>query len=217
MSATTNSVSLSSAHDTEVRLERGERVVGDLRLGRADDADERALADVREPDERDVGHQLQLELAASAPRRARPARRRSGRAACSTRTWRCHGHRGRRATASQRSPWLARSASSSPVYMSLGDGALGDHGSRASRRACRAGPCPCRARRPAARRCGWSLKASSDATLRSATSHTSPPLPPSPPFGPPNATGPLTTERRRSRRHRRHRARSVGLRRRIRS
>ena len=50
------------AHDAEVRLERRERVVGDLRACRRDDADQRALADVREPDERDIGHQLQLEL-----------------------------------------------------------------------------------------------------------------------------------------------------------
>ena len=42
-------------------LERGERVVGDLGLGRRDAADERALAGVREADERDVGHELQLE------------------------------------------------------------------------------------------------------------------------------------------------------------
>ena len=34
-------------------------------------------------------------------------------------------------------------------------------------------------------RWGWSRKASSDATLRSATSQTSPPSPPSPPSGPP--------------------------------
>src|SRR5438270_471536 len=39
-----------------------------------------------------------------------------------------------------------------------------------------------------ARRCGWSRKPSSEATLRSATSHTSPPLPPSPPSGPPRGT-----------------------------
>ncbi len=50
------------AHDTEVRFERRERVVGDLRAGRRHDADQRALADVREPDERDIGHQLHLEL-----------------------------------------------------------------------------------------------------------------------------------------------------------
>ncbi len=50
------------AHDTEVRLERGERIVGDLGLGRADHGDERRLPRVREPDERGVGHQLELEL-----------------------------------------------------------------------------------------------------------------------------------------------------------
>ena len=50
------------AHDTEVRLERRERIVGDLRACRRHDADQRALADVREADERDIGHQLHLEL-----------------------------------------------------------------------------------------------------------------------------------------------------------
>jgi hypothetical protein len=50
------------AHDAQVGFERGERVVGDLRLGGADDADERALAHVGEADQRDVGHELQLQL-----------------------------------------------------------------------------------------------------------------------------------------------------------
>ena len=50
------------AHHAEVGLERRERVVGDLRLGRRDDADQRALADVREPDQGDVGHQPDLQL-----------------------------------------------------------------------------------------------------------------------------------------------------------
>ena len=50
------------AHDAEVRLERGERVVGDLRLGCRHRRDERALAGVRVPDQCNVGHQLQLEL-----------------------------------------------------------------------------------------------------------------------------------------------------------
>ena len=60
MSASTNSWSL-PAHDAEVRLERGERVVGDLGLGRAHRGDQRRLARVREADERGVGQQLQLE------------------------------------------------------------------------------------------------------------------------------------------------------------
>ena len=50
------------ADDAEVRFERGERVVGHLGLGRRDAADEGALAGVREPDESDVGHELELEL-----------------------------------------------------------------------------------------------------------------------------------------------------------
>ena len=60
MSASTNSWSL-EAHDAEVRLERGERVVGDLRLRRAHRRDQRGLARVREADERGVGEQLHLE------------------------------------------------------------------------------------------------------------------------------------------------------------
>ena len=48
-------------HHAEVRLEGGERVVGDLRLGRRDRGDEGGLADAREPDQRHVGEQLQLE------------------------------------------------------------------------------------------------------------------------------------------------------------
>ncbi len=49
------------AHDTEVRFERGERVVRDLRLRRAHRRDERGLARVREADQRGVGEQLHLE------------------------------------------------------------------------------------------------------------------------------------------------------------
>ena len=49
------------AHDTEVWLEGRERVVADLGLGSRDPADERALARVREADQRDVGHEPQLE------------------------------------------------------------------------------------------------------------------------------------------------------------
>ena len=59
---------------------------------------------------------------------------------------------------------------------------------RRRRRPCLRCPCPWVPLLPA--RCGWSRKASSDATLRSATSQTSPPVPPSPPSGPPWARGP---------------------------
>ena len=61
MSATTNSTPSSMPHDAEVGLEGGERVVGDLGLGRRDAGDQRALADVGEPDEGDVGQELELE------------------------------------------------------------------------------------------------------------------------------------------------------------
>ena len=48
-------------HDAEVRDERRERVVGDLRARARDRADERALADVGEAEQADVGHHLELE------------------------------------------------------------------------------------------------------------------------------------------------------------
>ena len=50
------------AHDAEMRLQGREGVVGDLGLGRRDAADQRALAGVREADQRHVRHQLELEV-----------------------------------------------------------------------------------------------------------------------------------------------------------
>src|ERR1051326_849404 len=50
-----------SSDDTEVRNERREGIVGDLRLRRTDDGDERRLAGVRKSDQSDVGDQLQLD------------------------------------------------------------------------------------------------------------------------------------------------------------
>ena len=49
------------ADHAEIRDERGEGIVGDLRLGRADDGDQRRLACIREADQADVGDQLQLD------------------------------------------------------------------------------------------------------------------------------------------------------------
>ncbi len=49
------------ADHAEMGFERGEGVVGDLGLGGRDHADERRLTGVRETDEGDVGHQLDLE------------------------------------------------------------------------------------------------------------------------------------------------------------
>src|SRR5688572_23504175 len=53
---------LIEAHNTEVRLEGGERVVGNLRLRRRDTRDQRAFAGVRETDQRNIGHEPQLEI-----------------------------------------------------------------------------------------------------------------------------------------------------------
>src|SRR5689334_19547769 len=49
------------ADHTEVRDERRERVIGDLRLRCADDRDERRLARVRKTDHADVGDELELD------------------------------------------------------------------------------------------------------------------------------------------------------------
>ena len=49
---------VADAHETEMRRERGERIVGDLGLRARDGADERRLADVGEPEQPDVGHHL---------------------------------------------------------------------------------------------------------------------------------------------------------------
>ena len=60
MSATTSSCVVDADH-AQLRGQGRERVVGDLGLGGRDAADERALAGVREADQRDVGHQLELQ------------------------------------------------------------------------------------------------------------------------------------------------------------
>ena len=58
--------------DAEVRDERRERVVGDLRLGRRDRGDQRGLAGVRKADDRHVGQELELDR--ETPLLARKAR-----------------------------------------------------------------------------------------------------------------------------------------------
>ena len=52
---------VAQADDAEIRRQRGERVVGDLRPRRRDARDQRRLAGVGEANEPDVGEQLQLE------------------------------------------------------------------------------------------------------------------------------------------------------------
>ena len=52
---------LAQPDDAEIRCERGEWIVGDLRTSRGDPRDERRFARVRIPDEPDIGQELQLE------------------------------------------------------------------------------------------------------------------------------------------------------------
>ncbi len=47
------------AHDAELRMQRGERIVGDLRLGRAHRGEKRRLAGIGQADETGIGDQLQ--------------------------------------------------------------------------------------------------------------------------------------------------------------
>ncbi len=133
-------------HDAEVRLECGERIVGDLRLRRRDDADERRLAGVREPDEGDVGHESQFEPEPVSPRRVRPVRRSSGRVACWTGTWRCrvrHAHPPPPTTGRRDGPVPPSTRSCTgrtPRCPSARRSRATDPGGRG-------GPCPCRGRR----------------------------------------------------------------------
>ena len=61
MSATTMPAVAGQFDDAELRLERGEGVVGDLGPGRGDRAEQRALAGVGHADEADVGDELQFQ------------------------------------------------------------------------------------------------------------------------------------------------------------
>ena len=77
-SATTKLRSSLRRDDAEIRRQRRERVVGDLRAGRRDARDQRRLAGVREADQADVGEQLQLEPQVLVLARLSPAARRRG-------------------------------------------------------------------------------------------------------------------------------------------
>ena len=118
--------------------------------------------------------------------RPRPARRTPGPAGGWTGSGRCPGRPGRPPPASQRSPSRTRSASTVPSWSrtTVPSGTGTDEVVAPSAVPLLALPVGA----VGGRRWGWSLKASSEATLRSATSQTSPPVPPSPPSGPPLGT-----------------------------
>ena len=186
MSATTYSV-VTHTHDAEVRFERGERVVGDLRLGRGHHGDQRRLADVREPDRARRRRRASARAAASAPRRVRLVRRTKAPVCGSTGSGRCRGRLVRPRAARNRSPSWTRSASTSPIVVAH-DRSLGHRDQRVvAAGAVAALALAVHAVWPPAG-AGDRGTPSSDATLRSATSQTSPPLPPSPPSGPPFGT-----------------------------
>ena len=60
-STITNDSNSADADHTELRLERGERIVGDLRTRRAHHREQRRLPGVRQADHAGIGEQLQLE------------------------------------------------------------------------------------------------------------------------------------------------------------
>ena len=178
---------VAEAHHAEVRLERGERVVGDLGLGRAHRRDQRATCPRWGSRRARRRRAASPRGAASAPRRTRPARRSSARAGRSTGSGRCRGRPARRAPrgSGRRGARGRRAARRRGPCTCVPSGTV-DHEVGARWR--RAASCPTRACPTRARRCGWSRNASSDATLRSACRQTSPPEPPSPPSGPPFGT-----------------------------
>ena len=167
----------------EHRRERRERVVGDLRLGVRDPAQERRLARVREAEERRVGEQLEpSSSSASSPAWPTSAKR----GVC------CVGVAKRRLPAppsppratTARAPGCARSTSRPPPRRRPASRrARGARRPRRRRRACSS----LRRARPRAARelllAAEELRDRAGRGRRRAT--TSPPLPPSPPSGPP--------------------------------
>jgi hypothetical protein len=109
-------------HDAEVRHERREGIVGDLRPRRRDPGDQRRLADVGEADQRHVGLGASAPGRTSSPDRPRPARRRPGPGGRWRGIGRCRRRRGR------------------PAPRATGRRA--PRGRRAARRRARRRPCP---------------------------------------------------------------------------
>ena len=52
---------VADGHDAQVRVQRRERIVGNFRLRRRNCADQRRFAGIRQSEQTDVGHHLQLE------------------------------------------------------------------------------------------------------------------------------------------------------------
>ena len=177
----------SDADDAEMGLERREGVVGDLRLGGGDRRHERRLAGVREPDESDVGHELELEAQPvllaelgllGEGRRPQPVAQETGVSPPAP-----PARRSEVAVAASRS----RSASTSPFAVAH-DRCPPGPGRRGPRRCGRG--VSCRRRAPRRRRGGAGGRRRRAARRGSSWPRdtTSPPRPPSPPSGPPRET-----------------------------
>ena len=89
-------VLVAEVEHAEVRLERRERVVGDLRPCRRERREEGRLAGIRQPDEARRRRSAGARAGSSAPRRARPSGRASASGGSRSRSGRCRGRRGRR-------------------------------------------------------------------------------------------------------------------------
>ncbi len=173
--------------DAEVGVQCGERVRGDLGVGAGERRQQRGLARVRQPDQADVGDELELEV--DAPRRcpARRARRRAASAASRRRSGCCRGRRDRRRPPPSARPGGRGRTSSSSVSASRTIVPGGTWSTMSSPAA------PWRRFLPPAPPAGaWkrrrSRKPARVESVESATSTTSPPRPPSPPSGPPMGT-----------------------------
>ena len=171
-------------HHTEVGHQRGERVVGDLRLGRRDHRHQRRLARRREADQPDVGDGLEFEGEVACLARL-AEQREPGRLAGPGR------QRGVAEPAAAAGGGLEAGARADqvgeqPAVLVEHDGAVGNLELQVGAR----GAVAVAARRPAcptgASTCGWKWKSSRVCTCGSTTSTMLPPRPPLPPSGPPS-------------------------------
>ncbi len=174
---------LSDPDHAEVRHQRGERVVGDLRLGRGDHRDQRRLAGRREADQADVGDALELQhdvqlLARLAElgeaRRLAPGVGQRGVAPAAAAA---PGHLEGRAGADHVGEHRA--------VRGLHDRAVGHLAAPGCGRWRRPGCEPAPPLPFSALTCGRKWKSSRVVTCGSTTSDTLPPCPPLPPSGPP--------------------------------
>ena len=180
-------VLVAEVHDAEVRLERRERVVGDLGGRRGQGGEQRGLAGIRQPDQPDVGDEAQLQaepvllarLALLGVLGRLVGRRLEVRVAEAA------------ATAARHGRLLARRDQ-------VGDAALRSRRRRSRsraappggdpRRPCRAGAPSCRGRRACALKWWRYWKSRSVVSPGSTRRRMDPPRPPSPPSGPPRGT-----------------------------